>query len=99
MIAIRKENGSYIPVILCDHCGQIIVDAMGAMELSSSAPEGANAQAYYVHKGACEQAVSAKLGGMHGSDELAVHLFDLLRSAMAKSDLERVKNAIDWSAG
>jgi hypothetical protein len=97
MMAILKQDGSYRPVVVCDHCGEVIDDALGAMELSSSAPEGATAQAFHVHKGDCDQALSAKLGGMHGSEELAVHLFDLIRNTMSKSDVQRVKNALQWS--
>ena len=80
MIAILKKDGRYIPVILCDHCGAVIDDALAAMELSSSAPEGATAQAFHVHKGACDQALSARLGGIHGSEELAVHLVEATKS-------------------
>jgi len=94
MIAILKKDGQYCPVVLCDHCGKVIDDAMAAMEISSSAPEGATAQAFYVHKGDCEQAVSATLGGMHGSEELAVHLFDLVRNTLGKSDTQRVRNLL-----
>lgn len=70
---------------------------MAAMAISSAAPEGATAQAFHVHKGACEQALSAQLEGMHGSEELAVHLLDLVRNTLSKSDQQRVQNLIKWS--
>ena len=97
MIAIQKQSGGYRPVIVCDHCGHVIDDAMAAVAVSSAAPEGATAQAFHVHKGACDQALSEKLGGMHGSEELAVHLLDLLRNALRKSDRQRVQNLLNWS--
>jgi hypothetical protein len=97
MIAIQKKGGRYSPVILCDYCGKLIEDAMNAMEVSSPAPEGATAQAFHVHKGDCDQALSAKLGGLAGSEELAVHLFDLIRNTLGKSDLQRVRNLLEWS--
>jgi hypothetical protein len=97
MIAILKKDGRYVPVVACDHCGVVIHDALAAMAVCSSAPEGATAQAFHVHKGECDQAVSAKLGGMHGSEELAVHLIDLVRNTLDKSDPLRVQNLLKWS--
>jgi hypothetical protein len=97
MIAIRKQNGQYTPVVVCDECGGIITDAFSAMEVSSSAPEGATAQAFHVHKGACDDAMSARLGGMHGSEELAVHLVQLLKNALSGSDRQRVENLLNGS--
>jgi hypothetical protein len=97
MIGILKKHGRYWPVIVCDHCGNVIDDAMAAVEVSSSAPEGAVAQAFHVHKGDCDQALSAKLGGLHGSEELAVHLFDLMHSTLSKSDLQGIRNLLEWS--
>ena len=97
MIAIRKHNGQYMPAVICDECGGVITDAFGAMEVSSSAPEGANAQAFHVHKGACDEAISARLGAMHGSEELAVHLVQLLKNALSESDRQRVANLLKWS--
>ena len=97
MIAIRKQNGQYIPVVICDECGGDITDAFGAMEVSSSAPEGATAQSFHVHKGACDDAISARLGGMHGSEELAVYLVQLLNNALSESDRQRVENLFKWS--
>jgi hypothetical protein len=96
MIAIQKQDGKYRPIIACDHCGKVIDDAMNALELSSSAREGAMAEVFYVHKGECEKAVSEKLGGMHGSEELTVHLFQLLRNTLAKSDPHLVQNLTKW---
>ena len=98
MIAIRKKDGRYSPVVLCDQCGQAIDDAMNAMALSSSAPEGATAQAFHVHKGNCDEALSAKLGGLHGSEELAVHLLELVRNSLRQSDLQRILSLTQWSA-
>ena len=63
--------------------------------MSSSAPEGATAQAFHVHKGACEQAVSAKLGGAHGSEELAVHLLAVVKNTLRGSDRMQVKNLLE----
>jgi hypothetical protein len=54
--------------------------------VSSSAPEGAAAQVFHVHKGACDDAISTRLGGMHGSEELSVHLLQLLKNALSDSD-------------
>jgi hypothetical protein len=97
MIAILKADGRYAPVVLCDHCGKVIDDAMNATALSSSAPEGNTLQAFHVHKGDCDQALSAKLGGLYGSEELAVHLFELMRNTLSKSDLKRVQNLLEWA--
>jgi hypothetical protein len=97
MIAIRKHEGQYVPVVVCDECGAVIADAFDAMEVSSSAPEGKTAQAFHVHKGACDEAVSARLGGMHVSEELAVHLVSLLKNALSESDRQRVENLLTWS--
>lgn len=96
MIAIRKQNGQYSPVVICDECGGVITDAFGAMVVSSSAPEGATAQAFHVHKGPCDDAISARLGGMYGSEELAVHLVQLLKNALSESDRQRVENLLKW---
>jgi hypothetical protein len=97
MIAVLKKNGNYNPVILCDHCGKIIDDAMGANQLSSSAPEGATAQAFHVHKGECDRAMCARLGDLTGSEELSVHLIELIRNTFGQSDLERVRNLLQSS--
>jgi hypothetical protein len=99
MIAIMKRDGRYAPVVVCDHCGRVIEDALDAMEVSSAAPEGTAAQAFHVHKGECDQALSAKFDGLHGSEELAVHLFDLVRNTIGKSDPRAVQNLLNWSAG
>ena len=96
MIAILKMDGRYLPVVKCDQCGETIDDAMNAMAMSSSAPEGATAQAFHVHKGECERALSSKVDGLHGSEELAVHLLDLMRNTLSKSDLEGVRNLLRW---
>jgi hypothetical protein len=40
MIAILKKDGVYVPVVVCDHCGAVIDDALGGMELSSVGPRG-----------------------------------------------------------
>ena len=96
MVAILKTDGRYRDVVVCDHCGRVIEDALGAMELSSSAPEGATAQAFHVHKGACEREVSARLGGAHGSEELAVHLLRVVRNTLGGSDRARVKGMLEW---
>jgi hypothetical protein len=98
MVAIQKKDGRYLSVVVCDFCGVVINDALAAMEISSRVPEGEIAQALHVHKGACDQALSAKLGGLHGSAELSDHLFELLRNTLAKSDVERLRNALKWSA-
>lgn len=97
MIAIRKQGGRYKPVVVCDECGGVIADAFGATVISSSAPEGAAAQAFHVHKGACDDAISARLAGMYGSEELAVHLVHLLRNTLCESDRRRVENLFKWS--
>jgi hypothetical protein len=97
MVAIRKQDGQYESVVVCDECGAVITDAFDAVEVSSSAPEGATAQAFHVHKGACDDAMSARLGGMHGSEELAVHLVSLLKNALSESDRQRVENLLKWS--
>lgn len=91
MIAILKKNGQYMPVIVCDECGGIITDAFNATQISSSAPEGTTAQAFHVHKGACDDAISARLGGLHGSEELAVHLMQLVKNTLSESDRQRVE--------
>ena len=96
MIAIRKHNGQYAPVLLCDECGGVITDALAASVVSTSAPEGATAEAFYVHKGACDDALCARLGGLHGSEELAVHLIQLVENALRNSDPQRVRNLSDW---
>jgi len=96
MIAILKKSGQYLPVIVCDECGSIITDAFNATQISSSAPEGATAQAFHVHKGACDEAISARLGGMHGSEELAVHLMQLIKNTLRDSDRQRVENLMKW---
>jgi hypothetical protein len=97
MIAIRKTAGRYAPVVVCDHCVGVIDDAMAAAAVSSSAPEGATAQAHHVHKGSCDEALTNQLGGALGSEELAVHLFDLVRNTLSRSDAQRVRNLLDWS--
>jgi hypothetical protein len=97
MVAIHKQNGRYSPVVVCDYCGEVIDDALAAMEVSSRVPDGATAQAMHVHKGACDQALSAKLGGLDGSAELFDHLLELLRNTIGKSDMGRVRNAMKWS--
>jgi hypothetical protein len=97
MIAILKQEGQYRPVIVCDQCGQVIDDAMAAMVISSSAPQGTLAQAFHVHKGQCEQALSASREGMHGSEELSVHLLDLLRNTLSQSDRQQLHNLLRWS--
>ena len=96
MIAILKKDGQYRPVIVCDECGGVITDAFNATQISSSAPEGATAQAFHVHKGACDEAISARLGGMHGSEELAVHLMQLIKNSLSESDRHRVENLLKW---
>lgn len=97
MIATRNQDGQYVPVVICDECGGVITDAFGAVEVSSSAPDGAAAQAFHVQKGACDDAISTRLGGMHGSEELAVQLLQLLRNTLRDSDRQRVENLMKWS--
>jgi len=97
MIAILKKDGVYAPVILCDECGQPIADAFNALALSSSAPEGKTAEVHHVHKGPCDDAVSARLGGMHGSEELLVHLVQLLKNSLSESERQRVENLMRWT--
>src|SRR3954465_8790304 len=97
MIAIMKKDGRYSPVVACDHCGLVIKDALAAMAISSAAPEGATAQAFHVHKGACDDAMSARLGGMYGSEELAVHLPQLLKNSLRERDRRRGENLLKWS--
>ena len=96
MIAIRKRDGRYVPAVVCDECGGVITDAFGATAVSSSAPEGAAAEAFHVHKGSCDDARSARLGGAAGSEELAVHLLQLLKGALRDSDPQRVENLLKW---
>ena len=67
------------------------------MEVSSSAPEGATAQAFHVHKGAWDDSISARLGGMRGSEELAVHLVQLTKNTLSDSDRQRVEDLLKWS--
>lgn len=98
MIAILKKNGQYGPAIICDYCGQVIDDALNANAVSSAAPKDAMAQVFHVHKGACDQALSAKLGGSLGSEELSTHLLELMRNALANSDFEGLRNLLRWSA-
>src|SRR6476469_9187494 len=96
MIGIRKQDGHYKPAVICDECGEVITDAFGAMQVSSSAPERSTAQAFHVHKGACEQALSARLDGIYGSEELVVHLVDLLRNVVSEKDREQVQELLRW---
>jgi hypothetical protein len=74
----------------------VIDDALSAMAVSSSAPEGALAQTFHVHKGACDDAVSASLGGMHGSEELATHLLQLVRNSLQRIAPQQLKNLVQW---
>jgi len=97
MIAILKKDNWYRAAVVCDHCGRTIDDAMAALAVSSSAPEGTMAQAFHVHKGECDRSLCAKLGGIHGSEELAVHLLDLVRNTLGKSDMQGVQNLMKWS--
>ena len=92
-----KNEGRYSPAVVCDHCGSVITDAFSATAISSSAPDGATAQVFHVHKGACDDAVSVRLGGMHGSEELADHLVQLFKNTISGSDRERIENLLRWT--
>ncbi len=94
MIAIRKQDGVYAPVVICDHCGQVIDDASNANEISSGAPEGTTAQAFHVHKGECDRTLSAKIGGLWGSAELSDHLVELLLNTLKPNDLARARKLL-----
>jgi ribA/ribD-fused uncharacterized protein len=90
MIAILKQSGRYRPVVVCDQCGEVITNAMNAMQVSSAAPEGKIAQAFHVHKGACDETLSQRLGSVLGSEELSVHLIELVQSTIPESDYRAV---------
>jgi len=47
---------------------------------------GQTAQAFHVHKGACDATLSKRMGGLAGSEELSVHLVDLVRGAFRTED-------------
>jgi hypothetical protein len=87
MIAILKSAGRYVPVVVCDQCGRPIDDALAAVAVSTHAPEGSTAQAFHAHKGACDAALTERLGGLAGSEELSVHLIDLVRGAFRPDHL------------
>ena len=97
MIAIQKADGRYRPVVVCDQCGRAIDDAFGATAVASAAPEGTTAQAFHVHKGACDRDLASRLDGLAGSEELAVHLIELLRNSLERSERQRVENLMKWS--
>src|SRR5438105_1089124 len=59
--------------------------------------EGATAQVFHVHKGACDEALAARLDGVFGSEELAVHLVELLKNSVAESDREHLKDLLRWT--
>jgi hypothetical protein len=95
MIAIQKMDGQYRPVVLCDFCGIVIDDALAAITISSTAPDGKTAQAFHVHKGKCDESMSEKIGAMLGSEELAVHLLELLKNTMRGSDRQTLQAMLE----
>jgi hypothetical protein len=97
MISTLKRGGAYRAVVVCDHCGQVIDDAMSALAVSSAAPEGTTAQTFHVHKGRCDEFVVARLGGLCGSEELSIHLVELLGNAISRGDRQRIIDLLKWS--
>lgn len=98
MLAIIKRGGQYRPAIVCDACGDVITDALAATVVSSNAPEGTSAQAFHVHKGTCDQALASRVAGLHGSDELASHLLDLVGNTLRDSDRDVVRSLVEQFA-
>src|SRR5688500_5625800 len=78
-IRLLYLRGKYIPLFVCDQCGKRIEDARQALEISdatTSLKDGDMTNVFHVHKGACDQAMEAKLGPT-GSNELTDHVFQL----------------------
>ena len=95
MIGILKQQGRYSPVVICNECGEVIDDAFQAMEICSNAPEGASAESFHVHKGRCDHALSKRVEGLSGPEELAVHLLELLKNTLRASDPHRVEKLLE----
>lgn len=86
MLEIHVIDGINCPVLVCDICGERLLDASkSAVVFNNFAPNGTKAQVLHVHKGSidgktCHQnadALISKAGGNPGWQELKACLTDL----------------------
>jgi hypothetical protein len=78
MISVIYSSDRFIPVIICDQCGERITDAKMAAAVSKSrdVQEGEELKVAHVHKGACQIAVEAQIGST-GWSEMMDHILHL----------------------
>ena len=74
------------PLILCSQCGEPIDGSRPVMAISSGAPVGQPATAYYVHIGECDRRFSKEHGGLGGSAHLQLHFNYLIRNSLNEAD-------------
>jgi len=98
MIRVRVTNGFGEPVVLCDVCHSLIVDAsMAAAIYPHSRDEADVLQVLHVHKGECMDKGEVKLGVTHCAwVELTDHLRYLVRNAGAPA---RTLSVLDHAEG
>lgn len=92
MIRMLSMKGRYSPIIVCDVCQRRITDAKMAMEIadhSHDEGDGHEVSVFHVHKGDCDRTLDEKLGAA-GTNELSLHLYQLIRNVgLTLDDMRR----------
>jgi len=79
---MMSKDGALGPVVVCDACGERIMEVRKAVAMypSRSVEPGQLADVLHVHKGDCDRRASAKHGDAGGTDELGTHLVFLIEN-------------------
>jgi len=76
VIQINETETGYAPIIVCDHCGEKIENAVQAAAIVSEFGkyQNGNLRVLHVHKVTCFDATEKKEGGKCAWEELSRHL-------------------------
>jgi len=99
MIKVLYKEGRFIPVVVCDICGQQITEARNgavANTWTEDIQEPGYVEILYAHKGACHDIAEARLSQKSqtiGWEELSHHLLYVVRNAgLTIENLEKLEH-------
>jgi hypothetical protein len=100
MIKIIHTKNRYGPIIRCDVCGEIIMDAGMAAVLRKTQrlAEGEESEVLYVHKRQCLNKMERQLASDTCMDEMNTHLMHLIINAGSSpaklGELQRTEDVV-----
>jgi hypothetical protein len=93
-IKMIDGGGFYMPMILCDACGQPVIG--GSAMAVWAGHEGYAEEPYFVHKGKCDRSLGPRGLGLPFSWDLELVLVRVLHNAGVKHD-EAVERIHNWA--